>query len=147
MNLTKKVGWQKYEDLLQDQLESPLLDMISQHAEGIEDLEENEIPYEDEQDRERSQIMIPVNERLMENISIASNFNCWMAHTNFNITEEIREKLSETSGVEVLKVCSRYRFFIGIGKMFDFSEVRAEIEQSIADKGQNSEQKNRKVSE
>lgn len=145
---TNKVGWQKYEDLLQSQLESPLLDMLHRQSGSSEDFEdEEEVPYQDEQDREDGQILIPVNERLMENISIASNFNCWMGHTNFNITEEIQEKLSETSGVEVLKICSRYRFFIGIGKMFDFRKVRTEIEQTITSKGQTYEQENREVPE
>jgi len=27
-----------------------------------------------------------------------------------------------------LKICSRYRFFIGIGRMFDFKNVRKNIE-------------------
>lgn len=147
MKTTKEVAWQKYEDLLQSQLESPLLDMLHKRSGEPEDYDGDEIPYEDEQDREEGQVLIPVNERLLENISIASNFNCWMGHTNFNITEEILEQLSETSGVEVLKICSRYRFFIGIGKMFDFREVRTEIEQTITSKGKTHEQENREVPE
>ena len=31
---------------------------------------------------------------------------------------------------------SRYRFFIGIGKMFDFSDVRKEIEKAVISKGE-----------
>ncbi len=147
MKTNNKVGWQKYEDLLQSQLESPLLDMLHRQEGAVEDSEEEGVPYQDEQDRKEDQLLIPINERLMENISIASNFNCWMGHTNFSITEEIRDTLSETSGVEVLKICSRYRFFVGIGRMFDFGEVRAEIEQTITSKGKTHEQENPEVPE
>ena len=54
-----------------------------------------------------------------------------MGHTNFNLTEDIKESLNEVDGVEVLKICSRYRFFVGVGRMFDFSDVRKNIEDQI----------------
>ena len=60
-----------------------------------------------------------------------NNFECWMGHTNFDITPEIKNKLDTIKGVELLKICSRYRFFIGIGKMFEFSDVRKEIEDTF----------------
>ena len=62
---------------------------------------------------------------------MASSFDCWMGHTNFNITQETLDNLNKMEGVEVLKICSRYRFFIGIGRMFDFTEVRKSIEDSL----------------
>ena len=57
------------------------------------------------------------------------------AYTNFNITEDVKEELNKTEGVEVLKIVSRYRFFVGIGKMFNFKEVRKDIEENLTDKG------------
>jgi hypothetical protein len=51
-----------------------------------------------------------------------------LGHTNFNITKEIKDKLNRTEGIELLKICSRYRFFIGVGRMFDFGNVRKVIE-------------------
>lgn len=133
MRVKNKIGWQKYEDLLQNQLESPFLDSIYSQLTGDDPHDDDD--YDDDHDDgygpSQGHIMIPINERLMENISLASNFECWMGHTNFNITPEVRDKLSGTDGVEVLKICSRYRFFVGIGKMFDFSEVRRSIEQTL----------------
>ena len=126
MNIQKKIGWQKYEDLLQSQLESPFLDSLYGKILGSAD-EDADIDL----DESESHVIIPINERLMENISLATNFDCWMGHTNFNITEEVKNQLCDTEGVEILKICSRYRFFVGIGRMFDFTEVRDNIEKTL----------------
>lgn len=128
MHINNKIGWQKYEDLLHEQLDSPLLDslyskFISNTAEDDDD--------EEYEENEQPNYVLPVDERLMENISLASNFECWMGHTNFNITEEVRDRLKATEGVEILKICSRYRFFLGIGKMFNFTDVREKIETNL----------------
>ena len=85
MKTNNKVGWQKYEDLLQSQLESPLLDMLHKQAGEVEDFEEEDVPYQDEQDRKEGQMLIPINERLMENISIASNFLVGVSHPTVKI--------------------------------------------------------------
>jgi len=132
MKINNKIGWQKYEDLLQSQMDSPFLDSLYSQMTGDYD-EEGGGSYEDQEKPDQGHFVIPINERLIENISLATNFDCWMGHTNFNITEEVTDRLSKTAGVEVLKICSRYRFFVGIGKMFDFSEVRIEIEKSLGD--------------
>jgi hypothetical protein len=51
-----------------------------------------------------------------------------VGHANFDITPSVMSKLKRTEGVEALKIISRYRFFIGVGRMFDFAEVRNFIE-------------------
>lgn len=138
-----KIGWQKYEDYLEKQLTSPLLDILSEammskmETEEIE--EDDEISaYEDEVEKENTHMstMIPMSPKLMDDISMLSSYDCWLGHTNFDITNEVKDKLDATSGIEVLKICSRYRFFIGIGKMFDFTEVRQFIEESIIPEGE-----------
>ena len=40
----------------------------------------------------------------------------------------VKDKIEKSEGVEVLKICSRYRFFLGVGRMFDFTDVRNNIE-------------------
>ena len=60
-----------------------------------------------------------------------TSFDCWVGHTNFDITPTVKKTISEIKGVEVLKVTSRYRFFIGVGKMFKFTNVRSDIEKII----------------
>ena len=71
---------------------------------------------------------MPFSEKFMDDVNMTANFDCWMGHTNFDLTKEIKHSLDHVEGVEVLKICSRYRFFIGIGRMFDFKNVRKNIE-------------------
>jgi hypothetical protein len=39
--------------------------------------------------------------------------------------------MNKIEGIEVLKICSRYRFFIGIGQLFSFKDIRKNIEQEL----------------
>lgn len=140
----QKIGWQKYEDFIEKQLSSPILGTIlqniaEQHADIMPDDEEDE--EEDMEDYEnlkeglmRVGPMIPISNQLIEDISILSSFECWIGHTNFDITLDIKDKLNKVPGIELLKICSRYRFFVGIGQMFDFQDVRNDIEKAIIEK-------------
>ena len=144
-----KIGWQKYEDMLEQQMQSPLFQqlyrsfqesMYSETVRELEDFSEEEIEEIMSSQQNLQQLndnaFIPVDDKLIENINLVTNFDCWMGHTNFNITEEIKSALDQTEGVEALKICSRYRFFVGIGRMFDFKDVRKNIEQTIIQKGE-----------
>lgn len=55
-------------------------------------------------------------------------FDCWIGHTNFSLTEGDKIRLDMVDGIEVLRIMSRYRFFIGIGKLFDLKSVRPQVE-------------------
>jgi len=133
-----KIGWQKYEDVIEKQITSPMLSNIlsnilqnkSMESELDDEIDDNLL----EEDTERSHnmpIAFPMSQKLLEDIHVISNFDCWVGHTNFDITPKIREKLNIIPGVELLKICSRYRFFVGIGNMFDFTEVRKSIEKEL----------------
>jgi len=141
MKIKKKIGWQKYEDIIESQIDSPLLDLLFQKTQGVNlDIHGDELDNIPDDDLlsslQQQQIMIPVDNKLIENITLAQSFDCWMGHTNFNITKEIKDKLNRTEGVEILKICSRYRFFIGIGRMFDFTDVRKNIEDLFLGEGE-----------
>jgi hypothetical protein len=135
---TKKIGWQKYEDFLEKQFSSPLLNTIIQNI-AMQNLtledddEESEMDDIDTEEKDSSHLnmMLPVTRQLIEDVTMLSSFDCWIAHTNFDITPRIKDKLNSIPGIELLKICSRYRFFIGIGQMFDFKEVRNKIEESL----------------
>lgn len=58
-------------------------------------------------------------------------FNLWVGHTAFSITYDIGGIIEHTEGVETLDVFTRYRFRIGIGKIFKESEVMQNITQEI----------------
>ena len=54
-------------------------------------------------------------------------FKIWKAYTNFDVTEELLEKIDKVEGVEILYPFSRYSFFVGVAELFEFSEVRVLI--------------------
>ena len=128
----KKIGWQKYEDMLEQQLHSPLLQIFYNSYHTMEDLEEFDEEEIEEIMKQADQQVIPVDPKLLENVTLTSNFDCWMGHTNFNITDSIKQQLNKIDGVEILRICSRYRFFVGVGKMFDFATVRRNIEDKLS---------------
>lgn len=61
----------------------------------------------------------------------SDRWDCWLGYTNFDITNKISDKIKIISGVEALRIMSRYTFCVGVGKMFHFSDVRKEIENAI----------------
>ena len=138
MSDEKKIGWQKYESLIEEQLSSTFMsDLFNKIA--IEDEEVVE-EYEDSYDETAPQEMsakIALNNKLIEDIGMITNFDCWIGHTNFDITPTIKKSLNNIGGVEVLKIFSRYRFFIGVGKMFDFKSVRYNIEDLLLNTKEN----------
>jgi hypothetical protein len=138
----KKIGWQKYEDMLTTQLTCPFSSLIatnqmiasfneeSEEDEEIEQAEQNDF-LSMIQDEEKEVLVIPVPASIHEQIALMSNYDCWIGHSNFNLTDDIRIKLKKAPGVEISKVYGRYRFFLGVGKMFDFGEVRQSIEELL----------------
>lgn len=139
MNNIKKIGWQKYEDFVEKQMTSPLLNNIMKHlianiethdAETDEEYEE-ENEDDDRLDASNFLSVMPITKELIDDLSMIANFDCWIGHTNFDLTYDIKNKLDKVPGIELLKICSRYRFFIGIGQMFNFKDVRNSIEKEI----------------
>jgi hypothetical protein len=135
VNMKRKIGWQKYEDVIESHVNSPILDIIlSKYSETQETMDQKEYIEEEEQEAEsvdQGITMMPISAKMMDDIAMLNNFECWMGHTNFDITPEVKEKLNTIEGIELLKVCSRYRFFIGIGRMFHFANVRKLIDEEI----------------
>ena len=139
MKKSQKIGWQKYEDVLESRLNSPLLEALfssiakNMPEDGSEELFSQPDPLEEPKE---DSVLINMGEDLSNEITLAESFDCWLGHTNFNLTDDIKDSLNKVDGVEVLKICSRYRFFVGIGKMFEFSDVRERIEKDLLNKGE-----------
>tara|TARA_R110002020_G_scaffold103752_3_gene243082 strand:- start:1204 stop:1716 length:513 start_codon:yes stop_codon:yes gene_type:complete len=140
MNKKRKIGWQKYEDVLEKQLTSPFFQqMLKNIAEvatqgGLDEEEEEYYEAVQEEAEDTLIVPIPVTEDLSSQITMMTHYDCWVGHTNFDITPSVKQTISEVKGVEVLRINSRYRFFIGIGKMFKFTNVRSDIEKRIKKK-------------
>tara|TARA_Y100001951_G_C11160143_1_gene194299 strand:+ start:167 stop:616 length:450 start_codon:yes stop_codon:yes gene_type:complete len=140
MKQTQKIGWQKYEDVIESQVSSPLLDRIYQSMSDmineyqVKDNIDNGIDMEMQMQQEelgQQPLMLNLDESISSEIALANNFDCWVAHTNFNLTESIKNELDEVEGIEILRIFSRYRFLIGVGKMFEFTDVRKNVETKL----------------
>ena len=140
MKRKKKIGWQKYESVIEDQLTSPFLqDMLGSLQPETTREEEEEyysIMKELQESGQEVQFVesspqLNFSEQFINEISMLTNFDCWVGHTNFNLSKKIASELEKIEGVELLRICSRYRFFIGIGKMFDFKAVMKNLEKRL----------------
>lgn len=134
--MPKKIRWQKYEDVLNKQINHPFLKeaLGSLYLGEVQPEEEDsyidDFGYNDEYQAQSSRIIsvpVPIPQDLAEEVNLISNFDCWIGHTNFNITEPVIKKLKKIPGVEALRICSRYRFFIGVAEMFDSRQTRQDI--------------------
>jgi len=61
----------------------------------------------------------------------SDRWQCWMGYTNFDLTHQLSDRMKVINGVEALRIMSRYTFCVGVGKMFNFTSVRKEIENAI----------------
>ena len=130
--MKNKIAWEKWEDIdLPPQMELP---------------EEIEEPFSPENQAEEDLIsqlnfgpMMPAP-RIRTPLGVFSiddplrpskMFDCWIGHTNFDITSEIAMQLEEIPGIEAFKVLSRYRFFIGVAQLFEFRDVRETVQDII----------------
>lgn len=55
----------------------------------------------------------------------------WVGNANFQISHNVAKKINATKGVDSFRVLSRYSFIVGIGKAFNFADVRREIEEQL----------------
>lgn len=141
MTEDREIGWQTYQDVLEKQLNSPMLNTLldnlsSKIAHELVD-ESNEMTDDERYDAEQelgTVTSLPVSDQMVQDIAMLENYDCWIGHCNFDITPDVMETLDSTPGIEVLKIISRYRFFIGIGKMFKFKSVRKHISRTILHK-------------
>jgi len=59
-------------------------------------------------------------------------FNFWLGNTSFKITHKIIAIIDDIEGVETLSVFTRYRFRVGIAKLFKDREVMSCINHRVA---------------
>lgn len=132
--MKKTIGWQKYEDHLDKQISSPFLQNLMTKLMTNKFVDEDSDDESDEDnalEESHQSVMMPISPQLINDIQVISTFDCWIGHTNFNLTHSIKDKLNKVDGVELLKIYSRYRFLIGVGHMFNFKEVRKNIEKTL----------------
>ena len=128
----KKIAWEKWEDnIIYEETVDSIYELNSD-----EDDEENELVEEALLFLSKIPKLISTPTgiaQMHDKMSLLNQFECWMGYTNFDITPTVAKILEKTDGVELLQVTGRYRFFIGIGKLFNFREVRSEVEKQLCD--------------
>ena len=130
----KKIAWEKWEDSAEEVSSQKMLAQLfsEQNPDAEEeDIDINEI-YSGFMAELPTLVSSPVGVyKLHDRMSPTKQFDCWMGYTNFDITEDTKDKVESVPGVELLVVLTRYRFFIGVAKLFKFRDVRVSIEQFL----------------
>jgi hypothetical protein len=129
----KKIAWENWKEKVDD---SP-----PKNVSATDESPEQSTETEEEDALEKSFLSAMEIPRLVQTplgifhyedkLKPSEKFDCWIGYTNFDITEDIKDKIECTEGVEALEIMSRYTFFLGVGKMFNFRDVRTLIEQAV----------------
>lgn len=133
--MNKKISWLKWEDPF-----FPKQQPFSVEDNEIQSQKDSffEKDKDEEPDRHMRVILgpygtIPIN----ENAITSKLYKMWVGHCNFDITKNIMETIEKVEGVEILRVWTRYRFWVGFGNLFDDHKVQQDIEDSIIKKNKN----------
>lgn len=125
-----KVQWEKWKDPFGeniDEVEWPGYNRVAKDETapgGIaESDEEHEFPRRPTRVLNTTMGIIP----LTEYTNPSKIFNFWVAHTNFTVSRPVLDIIEQTPGVELLSVFTRYRFRVGIGKVFKDADVMNDI--------------------
>lgn len=107
----------------------------------MEDFDDEEMDEEQEQIHNMGLELLALNSKIKtpfghydvnDPFSPYNMFDCWIGHTNFPLTIK-EENILDTKidGIGALKILSKYRFFIGLEKMFAFPIVRVQIQKEL----------------
>ena len=131
MSTHKKIAWESWNAKVS---ESP------QEA-GIIEAQEEKILFDESVEMIPPDLLIQSPKMLYTPLGVypensclkpSDRWDCWICHTNFPITNSITEILeSEIDGIEALKILGKYSFFIGVGKLFNISNIRRDIEETL----------------
>ena len=135
MSTHKKIAWESWNAMVQDIEHSPppMIDMGEEETPpSFEQLERS---------AEINEIFIQHPKFVYTPLGIypaestfkpSDRWDCWIAYTNFGVTKNIADILdTKIDGIEALKILGKYSFFIGIGKLFEISDVRQKIETTL----------------
>jgi len=64
-------------------------------------------------------------------MTLTKRFNFWMGHTNYELNNFNVNLLENIDGVETLDIWTKYRFRVGIGKLFKDRTVMYQMKQAF----------------
>lgn len=132
--MNKTIAWEQwYSTFLEDEIIDENNKNQEEYSDGYEDTQQKMLLVRNEQPNfittNLGQVPILSPEKIQE------QYNLWYGHTNFDITQEVKNKIEAVPGVEILRLLSRYRFLIGIAKnpCFTTVEVKNQIVLALCD--------------
>lgn len=84
--------------------------------------QENEF---DQPENKLSRVIVSQDSQMLDTLSL------WIGHTRTNITPKLAANIAKVEGVETLDVITRYRFRVGIGKLFNDRKIKSSIAELI----------------
>jgi hypothetical protein len=123
----KKITWEYWNEKEKEFLDSENKDKNKENNDFLQSEKNDLIPT------------IPFNENplmlgpfgAVEKKSIfkpTDRWECWIANTNFKITEDFYNFLNEkVDGISAFKILDPYSFAIGVAKLFEFKDVAIQI--------------------
>jgi len=142
MNISKKVSWEKWRDPFTDDdnhfIAPESFDVDNDNEDEDEVVKEiNELLDESAIEIMQTPMKVVITQMglvpLMEHSFPSKIFKFWTGHTNFDITPSIASKIENIPGVETLSIFTRYRFRIGIGKMFKDRDVMYKVQEAVSE--------------
>ena len=143
--MKKQVVWQDYEDYAREYATHSFLDDIYSYSEQIssgidrddldDDYDDTEEVYNIGYTAGRCAKSLWITPRLRYHYEFIRTYGGWVGHVNFDISPEKAAKIKKLPGVEALVIISRYRFIVGIGRLFKSSEVKNLIRQELEQNG------------
>ena len=128
----KTIAWEKWDESI---IEEEMMEEVFEEEDA--DLVENALQL---MNRIPKLVTTPAGVfQLHDKMNVLAQFDCWMGYTNFDLTKQSEKILDAVEGIEMLTIISRYRFFIGIGKLFNFKNVRKTIELELCGEAEKSE--------
>ena len=136
--MKKQIAWESWNEMISDSPSTPEPNSSQTYYDeegSTSEVDPSMMAYLDNiYPQEKSIVSTPFGMFYQEShLRPSQRWDCWMAYSNFDITPTILAKIETVAGVEAIKVLGRYTFFVGIGKMFKFREVRSDIESMLAD--------------
>tara|TARA_Y100000593_G_scaffold50774_1_gene95465 strand:- start:2147 stop:2776 length:630 start_codon:yes stop_codon:yes gene_type:complete len=134
MSRKATIAWESWNAIVDEILtEDPISILESQLTEEEIEMMETVLKYSPIEPVQPKVLYTPYGLFAAESMLKPSNrWDCWFCYTSFDITNSMVKNIEEVDGVESIKVLSRYTMFIGIGKLFNSTLVKLNIEDTIA---------------
>ena len=136
MSKRATIAWESWNAIVDEMLnEDPMSFLDAQLTEEELEMMENMLKYAPIEPAQPKVLYTPYGLFAAESMLKPSNrWDCWFCYTTFGITNSMVKNIEEVEGVESIKVLSKYTMFIGIGKLFNSTLVKLDIEDTISDK-------------